>query len=198
MNTLRHQTEQRGFDPEAVLRGDPQAFEQLVRQESPRLYRVIVRLVRDEDEAQSVMQETFLQAYKRLPTFRGESKLTTWLYAIGINLARASLRKARRTTSLSEEEIERLQPRFVAGMYAEPYEAWNPHRTAERAERRRLVHEAIERLPDDYRSIVTLRDIEGLSTAEAARILEISEGAARVRLHRARQALRKLLDGYFR
>ena len=109
-----------------------------------------------------------------------------------------ALRKRRRTTSLAEDEIERLQPRFVAGMYAEPYETWSPHKLAERAERRALVHAAIEQLPDDYRTIVTLRDIEELSTAETARILEISEGAARVRLHRARQALRKLLDGYFR
>lgn len=198
MRPERYLTEQEALDEEAVLRGDRQAFEQLVRQESPRLFRILVRILHDEDEAQSVMQETFLQAFKRLPTFRGESKLTTWLYAIGINLARAALRKARRLQPLDEEGIERLQPRFVAGMHADAYEAWSPLRLAERAERRALVHAAIERLPDDYRTVVTLRDIEGLSTAETARILDISEGAARVRLHRARQALRKMLDGYFR
>ena len=77
MQSVRHQSEQETFDLEAVLRGDPQAFEQLVRQESPRLYRVILRLVRDEHEAENVMQETFLQAYQRLATFRRESKLTT-------------------------------------------------------------------------------------------------------------------------
>ena len=106
MNPAEHQTAKRlpssstkykpttPVDTEAVLRGDQKAFERLVHQESPRLFRVIVRIVKDEDEARSVMQETFLQAYQRLHSFRRESKLTTWLYAIGINLARASLRKS--------------------------------------------------------------------------------------------------------
>ena len=185
------------FDLEAILRGDRAAFEQLVRHESPRLFRVIVRLVRDEDEARSVMQETFLQAFQRLSTFRREAKLTTWLYAIGINLARASLRKTRRYDTLEEADIERLQPGFMKGMYAQTYEAWNPHRLAERSERQRLVRRAIDQLPDDYRLVVMLRDLEQLSTAEAARVLKISEGALRVRLHRARQALRALLEPHF-
>lgn len=185
------------IDLEALLQGDRPAFEELVRQESPRLFRVIVRIIKDEDEARSVMQETFLQAFQRLHTFRRESKLTTWLYAIGINLARASLRKTRRYDMLEEADIERLQPRFDNGMYAQNYEAPNPLRQAEHAERRRIVREAIDRLPADYRLVVILRDIEQLSTSEAARILEISEGALRVRLHRARQALRALLEKHF-
>ena len=184
-------------DIDALLAGDKAAFEQLVRAESPRLFRVILRIIRDEDEARSVMQEAFLQAYQRLHTFRGESKLTTWLYAIGINLARAALRKTRRYDTLEEADIERLQPGFSKGMYVRKYEAWNPQKLAERSERQRLVHEAIDQLPPDYRMVVILRDIEQLSTAEAARILEISEGALRVRLHRARQALRALLEKHF-
>ena len=185
------------LDQDAVLRGDRMAFAQLVRQESPRLFRVIVRIVRDEDEARSVMQETFLQAYQRLDTFRRESKLTTWLYAIGINQARAALRRLRRTRTLEEQDIERLQPAFVKGMYAQPVRAWRPDKVAEANERRRLVHEAIDRLPDTYRTVVILRDIEELSTTEAAELLGISEGALRVRLHRARQALRALLAEHF-
>lgn len=198
MRRTTNQDVQEAIDLEALLQGDRQMFELLVHQESPRLYRVILRIVRDEDEAQSVMQETFLQAYKRLSTFRRESKFTTWLYAIGINLARAALRKKRRTTALEEEDIDRLQPSFAHGLYTEQYESWSPQKLAERTERHALVHAAIDRLPDDYRTIVTLRDLEELSTAEAARVLNISEGAARVRLHRARQALRKMLDEYFR
>ena len=185
------------IDTEALLRGDRAQFEMLVRQESPRLFRVIVRIIKDEDEARSVMQETFLQAYQRLHSFRRESKLTTWLYAIGINLARASLRKTRRYDMLEEADIERLQPSFNKGMYAQKYEAWNPHLHVERSERQRIVREAIDRLSPDYRLVVILRDIEQLSTSEAARILEISEGALRVRLHRARQALRALLEKHF-
>ncbi len=186
------------LDLEALLRGDHAAFEQLVVQESPRLFRVLVRIVRDEDEARSVMQETFLQAFKRLHTFRGESKVTTWLYSIGINQARGALRKLRRTQPLEEKDIEQLQPGFRMGMYVQHFEPWRPDRATEQSERRELVRRAIDQLPDDYRLVVILRDMEELSTAEAARVLEINEGAVRVRLHRARQALRALLDSHFR
>ena len=186
------------IDLDALLKGDAQAFEQLVQRESPRLFRMIMRIVRDEDEAQSVMQETYLQAYKRLDTFRREAKFSTWLYAIGLNLARASLRKSKRYDTLEEDSIDRLQPGFSNGMFTDNVEAWNPQKMAERSERKRLVHEAIDKLPPDYRTVLTLRDIEELSTVEVAQVLDISEGAVRVRLHRARQALRKILDQYFR
>lgn len=185
------------IDLDTLLAGDKAAFEKVIVKESPRLFRMIMRIVQDEDEARSVMQETFLQAYKRLSTFRRESKFSTWLYAIGLNLARASLRKLRRFDTLDEEAIDRMQPAFSNGMYADSYEAWNPQKIAEREERKDLVHKAINKLPDDYRAIVTLRDIEELSTTEVAEVLDISEGAVRVRLHRARQALRKQLDQYF-
>lgn len=185
------------LDIEAILRGDPQAFELLVQTESPRLFRMIQRIVQDEDEAGSIMQETFLQAYKRLSSFRREAKFTTWLYAIGLNLARASLRKRRRYDTLEEDKMDRLQPTFESGMHTEKYDFWNPQRIAEQRERKELVHNAIAELPPDYRLVITLRDIEEMSTAEVAQILEISEGAVRVRLHRARLALRTLLDRYF-
>ena len=191
------QAPKRKLDVDRLLAGDRAEFEVLVEQESGRLFRVIMRVVGDEEEAKSVLQETFLQAYTRLGTFRGEARVTTWLYAIGINLARASLRKNRRYKTLSEEEFEALQPRFVGRMPAEMEVRWSPHKMAEANERKRLVHESIARLPDDYRVVLTLRDIEELSTADVARTLEISEGAVRVRLHRARQALKKLLTRHF-
>lgn len=140
------------------------------------------------------MQETFLQAYQRLDTFRGESKLTTWLYAIGINLSRAALRKSRRYNTLEEADIDRLQPAFNRGMFADESRDWNPLDRVQKSELRRVVREAIDRLPDDYRIVVTLRDIQELSTTEVAKMLGISEGAVRVRLHRARRALKKLID----
>ena len=196
MNNLIN-NEEGDVDLESLLAGDKATFEKVVLKESPRLFRMIMRIVQNEDEARSVMQETFLQAYKRLGTFRRESKFSTWLYAIGLNLARASLRKLKRFDTLDEETIERLQPVFSGGHYAQTYQSWNPQKIAEKTERKELVHKAINQLPDDYRAIVTLRDIEQLSTTEVAEILDISQGAVRVRLHRARQALRKLLDPYF-
>lgn len=193
----RNGTSAPAIDEAAILRGDVEAFEDLVRHESPRLYRLIVRIVRDPDEARSVLQETFLQAFKGLKGFRGDAKLTTWLYGIAINQARASLRRSRRYQTLEEEDIDRLQPSFRSGEFADRLKSWNPDRVTELAERQRLVREAIDQLPENYRMVVILRDIEELSTAEAARILQISEGALRVRLHRARQALRSLLDRHF-
>ena len=195
---VRPQDTSGDIDLDALLKGDAVAFERVVQKESPRLFRMIMRIVQDEDEARSVMQETYLQAYKRLDTFRRESKFSTWLYAIGLNLARASLRKMKRFDALEEDKIDRLQPSFTGGMFSQSPEAWNPQKMAERAERKQLVHDAIAELPVDYRTVLTLRDIEELSTTEVAQSLDISEGAVRVRLHRARQALRGILDQYFR
>ena len=115
------------LDIEALLDGDQRAFEHLVVSESPRLFRVIMRILNDEAEAENVLQETFLQAYLGLAKFRKESKFTTWLYAIGINLARASLRKSRRLSSLEEHDVDRLQPTFSRGMFSQKFEKWNPH-----------------------------------------------------------------------
>lgn len=181
-------------DLEALLAGSRPEFEKLVIQESPRLFRILVRMLGDDDEARSTMQETWLQAWQRMDSFRRESKLTTWLYAIGINLARGALRKAKRTRPLDEQDVGHLQPAFNRGMFEHNVDAWSPEQLAVLADRKKMVHAAIDRLPDDYREVVILRDIEEFDTDEVARALEISNGAVRVRLHRARQALRALLD----
>jgi len=186
------------LDIDALLEGNPDEFEKLVRQESARLFRIIARLIGDDSEAESIMQETYLQAFQRLHTFRRESKFTTWLYAIGINLARAQRRKLSRTVPLGDQDIEQMQPTFSRGMYREQPESWDPQKIALKNERKSLVHEAIDKLPSDYRTVLLLRDIEEHSTDDVALMLEISSGAVRVRLHRARQALKKLLDPHFR
>lgn len=177
--------------------GDHAAFEEVVRQETPRLYRVIYRLVKDQSEAESLVQETFLQAYQNLDNFRGDSAFSTWLIGIGLNLARSSLRKRKREDVLSEEDIEELQPAFRMGRYAEKPRAWKPHRRLEQREKERVLREALERLPDSYRTVIVLRDLEELSTAETAEALDITRGNVRVRLHRARQALRAILEEHF-
>ncbi len=188
---------QEDVDLPALLAGDRDEFDKIVRQEAPRLFKVLIRYVRDEDEAKSIMQETFLQAYEGLSSFRGDSKFTTWLYSIGINQARARFRKLKRQDLLSEDEIDRLQPSFSRGRYTQSYEPWQPDELASKSERRRLVHEAISKLPENYRVVVELRDIEEFSTDETAEMLGMTSGAVRVRLHRARQALRALLEPYF-
>lgn len=182
---------------QALINGDRHEFEKLVRRESPRLFRVILRIVKDEDEAESVMQEAYLQSYDRIEAFRGEAKFTTWLYAIAINLAKASLRVRKRYSNVEQSEIERMQMLSSDAAPLEGYQRADPHREAELEQRKRIVHKAIDRLPAGHRTILILRDIEELTTAEAAAVLNIREGTARVRLHRARQALRTVLDEYF-
>lgn len=184
------------YDIAALLSGDKSAYEAMVAHESGRLYRVILRVLHDEDEAKSILQETFLQAFRRLDSFRKESKFSTWLYAIGINLARGAVRKLGRSTSIAHEDFERLQPQFKSGMAMSPSGPWNPDKLLEQKELHEILHSRIALLPDDYREVLTLRDIEEIATPEVATILDISEGAVRVRLHRARMALKKLLDDY--
>lgn len=184
-------------DLDALLAGDERAFEQLVKQESPRLFRVLIRILNDEEEAKNILQETFLQAFLRRDTFRKESKWTTWLYAIGINLARASLRKSKRLSSLGDQDVERMQPSFAKGMFVETPASWDPLKLTEQTNKNEILYQAIEQLPEDYRAIVVLRDIEEHSSEEVANILGISSGAVRVRLHRARHALRALLTPHF-
>lgn len=185
------------MDTEAILNGDRAAFEAMVESETPRLFHIILRYVNDDEAARSLVQETFLQAYKNLDSFRGDSKLTSWVTGIGINLARSWLRKNKRQQPMDEETMERLQPDFRFGRYTGSFEPWDPEQTAERAERKELVHKALDELSDSYREVIVLRDLEERSTKETAELLGISRGAVRVRLHRARQALRSLLDPHF-
>ena len=186
--------EEGALDVEAILAGDAAAFEVLVRQETPRLYRLIYRMLRDEDEARSVLQETFLQAYLGLDKFRRDSRITTWLYGIALNQARAARRKRQRVKTLGETDIDRLQPSFRVGMFLNRVDNWDPLRVTERNERIQMVRDAIDELPDTYREVIELRDMNEFTSTEAAEVLGISEGALRVRLHRGRQALRAILE----
>ena len=153
-------------------------------------------MIRDEDEVRNLTQETFLQAIQNIESFRGESKISTWLCSIAINLARAHLRRSRRYDVMAEEDLEGLLPTFgLLGHGREEYHEWNPEKYTEQEERVSLIRDALDRLPEDYKTVIVLRDLEELSTIEVAQLLDTSEGAVRVRLHRARMALRKLLDG---
>lgn len=173
-------------------------MDRLVREESGLVYRCVGRIIRDEDEIRNLTQETFLQAIQNIESFRGEAKVSTWLCSIAINLARAHLRKTRRYDVMAEEDLENLLPTFgFLGHGTEMYREWNPEKYAEHGERVEMVRDALELLPDDYKLVIVLRDLEELNTQEVADMLDLSEGAVRVRLHRARQALRKLLDRKF-
>ena len=144
------------------------------------------------------MQEAFLSAFRALDGFEGTSRLSTWLHRIVVNAALMKLRTRRRKP---EEPIEALLPRFLEdGHVVEPFDEWQEtsHDALERKETCALVRECIERLPETYRTVLLLRDIDEKDTQETAAVLGVSENAVKIRLHRARQALRTLLDPHLR
>lgn len=184
-----------------LRQGDAEAFRRLVIEQGPRLLAAARRLLTSEEDARDALQDGFIQAFRALPGFQEQSRLSTWLHRIVIN---AALMRLRRRRVRAEESIEPLLPMFAEdGHQAAPASAWfsspddSAERRLERRETRDLVRAAIARLPVSYRTVVVLRDIEELDTATVAGQLGISENAVKIRLHRARQALRGLLDPHF-
>jgi len=177
--------------------GEEAAFEDLVRTYSPRLLAVARRIVGNDEDARDVLQSAFLSAFRSLERFHGDARLSTWLHRIVVNTALMKLRTRRRRP---EESIEPLLPGFLAdGHYAERFAQWAEpvDEALARAETQAVIRKRIDELPESYRTVLLLRDIEGLDTEETARLLETTPNAVKIRLHRARQALRTLLAPQF-
>ncbi len=182
---------------DALKRGDEAAFKTLVRRYAPRLYPVARRFTGNHQDAQDCLQEAFLQVHRKIDQFEGRAALGTWLHRIVINAALTAIR-ARRD---DEESLDALQPQFdrfdlLIGPTVEP--PASAEDLLQRAGTRRAVRQAIDQLPASYRSVLLLRDIEGYDTRETAALLGIGVSAAKVRLHRARMALKALLEPLFR
>lgn len=161
---------------ERVLAGDTALFEVVMRRNNRRIYRAVRAIVRDEAEVEDVMQQAYVSAYAHLGQFSGAASLATWLTKIAVNEALARVRK---------------RARFVGEPACEPSsEASNPEREAASRELGGLLASAIDRLPEHYRTVFVLREVEGLSTAETAECLALTEDAVKVRLHRAKAKLR--------
>ena len=178
--------------------GDSSAYDDLVRAYSPRMLAVTRRILNSEDDAKDAVQDAFLSAFRALPNFAGGSLLSTWLHRIAVNAALMKLRTRRRKP---ERSIETLLPVYLEdGHHAEDFKEWNlpVDKAMLRAETRAIVRKCIGELPDNYRTVLILRDIEELDTEEAAERLGLTPNAVKIRLHRARQALRTLLDPHFR
>lgn len=173
--------------------GDETAYEELVRNETRHLLAVARRLLRNEEDAQDAVQQAFLSAFQALPAFNGRSRLTTWLHRIVTN---AALMKLRTRGRQPEGSIEDLLPRFHEdGHHVEQFSEWALPADAKmlRRETRAQVRAAIDELPESYRTVLVLRDFEELSTEETAQALGVNPNTVKIRLHRARQALLKLL-----
>lgn len=181
-----------------LRRGDADAFEQVVRVQGPRLLAVARRILGNEEDARDSVQSTFLAAYRALGSFEGDARLSTWLHRIVVNTSLMRLRTRRRRP---EASIDELLPRFLEdGHHADPDWTWSASAEdlLKQKETCARVRAAVARLPESYRTVVMLRDIEELTTAEVAGALGVSATAVKLRLHRARQALATILRDDFR
>ncbi len=173
--------------------GEEEAFEVLVRGYGARLLSVAKRFFVEPEDARDALQEAFLSAFQAIGKFEGEARLSTWLHRIVVNSCLMRLRTAKRRP---EEPIEPLLPVFdEMGMQTVMSVPWpGIEDEAARRQASSRLRGLIGRLPESYRAVLLLRDIEGLTTAEAAQQLELPESTVKIRLHRARQALRGLID----
>lgn len=170
-----------------VLAGDQSLFEILMRRYNQRLFRVARSILADDAEAEDVVQEAYLRAFRELAGFRGEALFSTWLTRIACHEALARAQKRRRLVSLS--------PVAGGGEPPDPpSETIGPEREQENRELHAVLQEAVEILPDPLRTVFCLREIEGLSTEETADLLGLTVENVRVRLHRAKRGLRQTLD----
>jgi RNA polymerase sigma-70 factor (ECF subfamily) len=169
-----------------------------VRTYGNQLLLVARRLLRNEEDARDAVQDAFLTAFKQIGRFEQRSRLGTWLHRILVN---AALMKRRKRQRHPERSIEDLLPHFTDGEHQiDPPAPWKDTSEAilHQKESRELVTRSIDQLPETYRTVLVLRDIEGLDTEETAELLGTSAGVVKTRLHRARQALRTLLDPHWR
>jgi RNA polymerase sigma-70 factor, ECF subfamily len=171
---------------ERVLAGDISLFEILMRRYNQRLFRIARGILTEDAEAEDVMQEAYVRAFRELSTFRGEARFATWLTRIACHDALARARKRRRLVPIAP---------ITGGEPPDPpSQALGPEREMENGELRTVLHEAVETLPDPLRAVFCLREIEGLSTEETAGALGLSVENVRVRLHRAKRSLQHTLD----
>ena len=169
-----------------VLGGNTPMFELLMRRYNERVYRAARAIVRDEQEAEDVMQQAYVNAFTHLRQFNGSARFSTWLTRIAINEALARVRRRGKYDAF-DDELSNVEPMMVINP------GQNPERQAFAGELRDLLEWAIDTLPDGMREVFVLREVEGLSTSEVAEALGVSEDVVKTRLSRGRAALRRLL-----
>lgn len=180
-----------------ILAGQKELFHDLIRPYERMVYLTIFSILRNETEAEDAAQEAVINAYRHLGSFRGDAKFSTWLVTIAVNEGRKRRRKAKTAPTNSVDEIVEGQEGEISPA---PLTDWReiPLEALERKELRETLREAVLELPEIYRQVFTLRDIQGLDGAETAQSLSITPGMVKVRLHRARLMLQKRLVPYLK
>ena len=175
-----------------VQGGDQAAYRFLVERYYRKIYNLALRLVRNPEDAEDVLQETFVSAYKALPNFKGQSAFGTWIYRIATNFGLMKLRGKKPVFVSLDEPRENDMPNIELTDFSA-----NPLEEVLDTELREKMEQAVSALPDDMRTVFLLRDVEGMSNAEVAEILDLSVPAVKSRLHRTRLQLREQLSRYF-
>ncbi|MDZ7374203.1 MAG: sigma-70 family RNA polymerase sigma factor [candidate division KSB1 bacterium] len=173
-----------------AIAGDPKAFEWVIERYRSGLYHLVLRMVRNAQDAEDIVQETFIKAYNALPSFSEEYAFSTWLYKIAINHCIDYLRKRKLPTLSLDRPIEAKNGDVKREL---PDRGLTPESTLLRREQHRLIREAIEKLPEHYRVVIVLRHQEEKSYEEIARILGVPLGTVKARIFRARELLKKML-----
>ncbi|MGZ9724002.1 RNA polymerase sigma factor [Rhizobium miluonense] len=184
-------------DADLVVRArtsDEMAIRVLVQRHNRRLFRSARAIVRDDAEAEDIVQATYVHAFTHLDAFRDEAELSTWLTRIALNEALGRVRRHRPNVGLEEIDMTVESGRGELLQFPTPFSVADPETELSRGEARRLLERAVDGLPDEFRVIFVLRDVEGMSTEEAASYLGIKPATAKTRLHRARKMMRVAIE----
>jgi RNA polymerase sigma-70 factor (ECF subfamily) len=178
-----------------VQRGDKTAFDMLVRKYQHKVVKLVTRYLRDPADAEDVAQEAFIKAYRAIPQFRGDSAFYTWLYRIAINTAKNAI--VSRDRSPVEFDLDLQNVEESSSMQLRLADSETPESLLQTEEIRTTVNQAIEALPEDLRTAIVLRELEGLSYEDIAQAMDCPVGTVRSRIFRAREAIDKRLSEVF-
>ena len=198
METMKS-TAANGIDDEEVvtrvLNGEKSAYEQIMRKYNQRLFRIVRTYIADEDEIEDIIQEAYIKAYEQMPNFERRSTFSTWLIRIVINEALARLKKRKRFASYTKTSPDDF------GMHRESVlEVTNgdtPMGNLMNAELKDILEKAVDRLPEKYRTVFLMREIEGMSVADTGKVLDISQVNVKVRLNRAKEMMRETISHFY-
>lgn len=180
---------------DAFKAGDTSAFEEIIARYEAKVLNLALRFTRNQEDAEEVMQDVFITVYRKIDGFRGQSAFSSWLYRIVVNAAFMKLRKKKQNQTVSMEDLAPAIKQYC--MERDGVASTHSYNIAVTHELQEVLQRAIDRLPDQYRAVFVLRDIDGLSNQETGQILDLSIPAVKSRLHRSRIMLRKRLQRYY-